>query len=81
MKKRIAILSLIASCVGAQDFDILIRTGKIVDGAGSPSFHGDLGIKGGKIAAAGKLPNRTAAPTIEAKGLVVRSWTSVVGRI
>jgi N-acyl-D-amino-acid deacylase len=71
MKKRFVLLTAIASCLAAQDFDILIRNGKIVDGTGSPSFHGDIAIKGGRIAAMGKLPNRTAARIIDAKGLVV----------
>jgi N-acyl-D-amino-acid deacylase len=58
MSTKIASLTLIGSLLAAQDFDILIRNGKIVDGAGSPSFHGDIGIKGGKIVAMGKV--RTA---------------------
>jgi N-acyl-D-amino-acid deacylase len=71
MSTKIASLTLIGSLLAAQDFDILIRNGKIVDGAGSPSFHGDIGIKGGKIVAMGKVPNRTAARPIDAKGLVI----------
>jgi len=72
MKASFIFLShLLVGCLAAQDFDILIRNGKIVDGTGSPSFHGDLGIKAGKIAAMGKLPNRTATRAIDASGLVV----------
>lgn len=72
MKPRLMfLLTLLAACLAAQEFDILIRDGKIVDGTGSPSFHGDLGIKSGKIAAMGKLMNRTATRTIDAKGLVI----------
>lgn len=53
------------------DFDILIRNGRIVDGTGNPSFLGDVGLRAGKIAALGKLAQRTAARTIDAGGLVV----------
>lgn len=55
----------------AQDLDVLIRNGRIVDGAGNPSFHADLGVKAGKIAAIGRLTNKTAAREINASGLVV----------
>jgi N-acyl-D-aspartate/D-glutamate deacylase len=64
-------MPLLAGCLGAQDFDLLIRGGKIVDGTGNPAFHGDLGIKDGKIAALGRLAGKTVARTIDAKGLVV----------
>ena len=64
-------LILLAGSLAAQDFDVLIRNGRIVDGTGSPSFHGDLAIKAGRIAAMGKLPGRTASRTIDARGLVV----------
>jgi dihydroorotase/N-acyl-D-amino-acid deacylase len=55
----------------AQDFDVLIRNGRIVDGTGDASFVGDVAIQGGKIAAIGFLPKTKAKRVIEAKGLVV----------
>lgn len=55
----------------AQDFDLLIRGGKVVDGTGNAWFYGDVGIKNGKIARIGQLPNATATKTLEAKGLMV----------
>ena len=61
---------LVASSM-AQDFSILIRGGKIVDGTGNPSFHGDIGIRDGNIAAMGNLAGRTAGRTIDARGLAV----------
>jgi N-acyl-D-aspartate/D-glutamate deacylase len=72
MKLKLALLlTVMAGCLSAQDYEILIHNGRIVDGTGDPSFHGDLGIKGGKIVWMGKLPNKTATRTIDAEGLVV----------
>ena len=70
MKVSVLLLAA-ASCGWAQDFDLLIRGGMIVDGTGNPAFAGDLGIKGGRIAAMGRLAGRTAARTIDASGLTV----------
>jgi len=55
----------------AQDFDVLILNGRIADGTGNPSFIGDVGIKGKRITALGKLASRTALRRIDATGLVV----------
>src|SRR5262245_25991541 len=63
-----AIVSTVAS---AQDFDLLLQRGKVVDGTGNPWFRADVGIRGGKIAAIGDLKGKTAARTIDASGLVV----------
>jgi N-acyl-D-amino-acid deacylase len=61
----------LAAGAAAQDYDLLIRNGRIADGTGNPSFIGDLAIKDGRIAALGRLPGRTAARTIDATGLVI----------
>jgi N-acyl-D-aspartate/D-glutamate deacylase len=53
------------------DFDILIRNGRVVDGTGNPSFVADVGVRDGKIAAIGRLSERSAARTIDARGLAV----------
>lgn len=55
----------------AQDFDLLIRGGRIVDGTGNPGYDGDIGIRQGRIGAMGRLAGRSAARTIDASGLVV----------
>jgi N-acyl-D-amino-acid deacylase len=59
------------SCRSTQEFDLLIRGGRIVDGTGNPSFLGDVGIRGGKIVAVGGLAGRQARRTIDATGLTV----------
>jgi len=52
-------------------FDIVITNGHIMDGTGSPWFSGDLGIRGGKIAAIGNLTAAKRTRTIDAHGQVV----------
>lgn len=52
-------------------YDLVIRGGQIVDGSGNPWFAGDVGIKGGRIAAVGRLGGVAARRVIEADGLVV----------
>ncbi len=36
-------------------YDFVLRGGRIIDGSGNPAFHGDLAVKGGCIAAIGKI--------------------------
>jgi N-acyl-D-aspartate/D-glutamate deacylase len=69
--KLLSLPTLFLGSLFAQDFDLLILNGRIVDGTGSPAFHADLGIKDGKIAAIGKLAKRTTRRTIDGSGLVV----------
>jgi N-acyl-D-amino-acid deacylase len=71
MHRLILLAVSLTTCLSAQDFDILIQNGRVVDGTGNPSFLGNVGIKGGRIAALGGLAGKTAARTIDAKGLVV----------
>ena len=52
-------------------FDLVITNGHIVDGTGSPWYSGDLGIRGGKIAAIGNLSAAPRKRTIDAAGKVV----------
>lgn len=56
---------------GAQQFDLVIRNGHIIDGTGSPWYSGDIGILNERIAAIGSLANTSARRTIDARGLVV----------
>ena len=61
-------------CVAAaQDdvYDLVIRNGRIIDGTGSPWYAGDVGIRGGRIAAIGRLDQVAARRTVDAGGMVV----------
>lgn len=52
-------------------FDVLITNGHIIDGTGSPWYAGDVGIRGGRIAAIGHLTGAPAKRSVDAKGMVV----------
>lgn len=62
---------LVVPIASPQDFDLLIRGGRIVDGTGNPSFLGDLGIQADRIVAMGHLAGKKARRTIDATGLTV----------
>jgi N-acyl-D-amino-acid deacylase len=51
--------------------DLLIRDGRVIDGAGNPWFSADVGIEGDRIVAVGRLGDKPASRTIDADGLFV----------
>ena len=52
--------------------DVLIRSGWVVDGTGSPPFLGDVAIEAGRVVEVGRLaPEESAARVIDAAGKVV----------
>ena len=53
------------------DFDVLIRGGTVVDGTRFPAFTADVGVRGGRIDAIGKLSGAAARRVLDADGLVV----------
>ena len=52
-------------------FDVVITNGKIYDGSGNPWYLADIGIRGDRIAAIGKLSNAQSKKFIDAAGLAV----------
>jgi dihydroorotase/N-acyl-D-amino-acid deacylase len=52
-------------------FDVLIKNGRIIDGSGNPWYAADVGIRGDRIAAIGRLADAKAKRVIDASGLVV----------
>jgi N-acyl-D-amino-acid deacylase len=71
MKQTLALLVLLTSSALAQQFDLVITNGHIIDGTGSPWYSGDIGIRGGKVASIGNLKDLPRAKTIDAAGKVV----------
>src|SRR5262245_38755948 len=51
--------------------DLLVRGGRVIDGAGNPWYDADGGVDGDRIAAVGRLGGVQAARTINADGLFV----------
>jgi dihydroorotase/N-acyl-D-amino-acid deacylase len=53
-------------------YDVLIRGGRVVDGAGNPWVYADVGITGDRITLVGRAPADAAAKrVIDARGLIV----------
>jgi len=52
-------------------FDIVVKNGKVVNGAGTPWFKADVAVKDGHIARIGKLDEVKSEREIDADGMVV----------
>ena len=63
------VLNVAVSC-SFGDYDVLIKSGRIYDGSGSPAYVADVGIDADRIAAVGKL-DADAEIVIDARGLAV----------
>lgn len=63
---------LIVSSGYAQQYDVLVRNGRVVDGSGNPWTYGDVGIIGDRVAFVGHAGQGvTAKRTIDATGFIV----------
>src|SRR5947209_13032706 len=62
--------SLLAAAQMSNNYDIILKNGRIIDGTGNPWFSGDIAISGGHIVAIGNV-GTTAKRVIDATGLVV----------
>ena len=72
MRFLLAIFLLALAAHGqAVPYDLVIRNGRIIDGTGSPWYSGDIAIRGGRIAALGKLDGAPTKRTIDARGMAV----------
>jgi N-acyl-D-amino-acid deacylase len=58
-------------CSSPEKYDVLIRNGQIIDGSGTLSFAGDIGINADTIARIGSLKNARGRTEINATGLAV----------
>jgi len=66
-----SILIFITGCIQTKKHDIIIKSGKIVDGTGNPEFIGDIGIDGDRIVEIGTIPENKGKSIIDAEGLCV----------
>jgi N-acyl-D-aspartate/D-glutamate deacylase len=62
---------MVANANGGPGYDLIIRGGTVVDGAGLPRRRVDVGVRDGKIARIAHLDGQPAVEEIDATGLIV----------
>jgi N-acyl-D-amino-acid deacylase len=67
----LAALPLLALLAAADDLDLVLTNGRVVDGTGAPWFKADVGIKGDRITELGDLSARKAARRIDVAGKMI----------
>jgi N-acyl-D-amino-acid deacylase len=67
----LAVGTILGSHSFAQDVDLIIRGGSVIDGSGSAATKADIGIKGNRILFVGPSAGRKSKREIDATGLVV----------
>ncbi len=55
----------------AQQLDLILRNGSLIDGSGAPAIRADIGISGDRIVFVGPGKKYSAKRTIDATGLIV----------
>ena len=70
MRRLFALLFLTAALARAQEFDLVLRHARLIDGTGAPAVEGDIALRGDRIAAVGTFPG-TGRMEIDAAGRVV----------
>ena len=76
--RHLAALALLAASLlatptpaAAQNYDIIIRNGRVIDGTGNDWFRADIAINGDQIVRIGRMPGATARRDIDATGMYV----------
>jgi len=68
----LAIILILFSCISSKkSYDLVIKSGFIVDGTGNPWFKADIGIKDKKISKIGSIDKDKAERLIDARNLIV----------
>src|SRR5579872_6763780 len=52
-------------------FDVLLKGGRVLDGAGNSDYPADVALRDGKIASLGGLGNADAAQIVDVRGLTI----------
>ena len=71
LRLTLAAVLFVPTLLHAQQLDLVIRNGSVLDGSGSPAVHADIGILGDRIVLIEPHIARPAKRTIDATGLVV----------
>lgn len=66
-----ALAVLPGQAMGQERYDVILRNGFVMDGAGNPWFRADVAIRGDRIAAVGDLSGSTAETELDVTGLYV----------
>ena len=61
---------LLATQAAAADYDLVIREGRVLDGAGNPWVRADVAVKDGRVVLVGQIPGQ-GAREINARGRYV----------
>ncbi|MEZ0611109.1 amidohydrolase family protein [Fibrella sp. WM1] len=69
--KYLFLCLLLSSAALAQPYDLIIKNGRVVDGAGNPWFYGDVAIQNGRVAKIGTIPSADGRQVIDAKRQIV----------
>jgi N-acyl-D-aspartate/D-glutamate deacylase len=77
------LLAITVAPVGAQQqadtvYDVVIRNGRVLDGQGNPWILADIGIRGGKFAKIGKIPDRGRTEIDAAGKYVSPGWIDMM---
>ena len=68
----LALIALVAMPAnGQQQYDLIIRNGRVLDGTGNPWFPADIGVRDGRIVTVGSLAGAAATRVIDAAGKYV----------
>lgn len=61
----------ISCAAAAEEYDVVLRGGQVIDGTGSPARQADVAIKDGLIVAVGEVARGSAAQEFDVSGYVV----------
>src|SRR3970040_1923014 len=53
-----------------EHYDLIVRNATLIDGTKAPRRHGEIGVRGGRIAKLGALGNASADIEVDASGLI-----------
>jgi len=71
LRLTLAAVLFVPPLLHAQQLDLLIRNGSVLDGSGSPAVRADIGIRGDRIVLIEPHIRRKATRVIDATGLIV----------